>query len=125
MFHFLTLPLLRQVLDDAGLTLNDIDVFEIHEAFAGQVLSNLAAMNSTDFAKNSMGRSAKLGEVPIDKLNIHGGSLSLGHPFGATGVRLVATATNRLHREGGQYALVAACADGGLGHACIVERYDG
>lgn len=67
----------------------------------------------------------QLGQVPMDKLNIHGGSLSLGHPFGATGVRLVATATNRLHREGGRYALVAACADGGLGHACIVERYDG
>ncbi|CAM9251746.1 unnamed protein product [Ectocarpus sp. 4 AP-2014] len=113
-----------KVLDDAGLTLNDIDVFEIHEAFAGQVLSNLAAMNSTDFAQKSMGRSAKLGEVPMEKLNIHGGSLSLGHPFGATGVRLVATATNRLHREGGRYALVAACADGGLGHACIVERYE-
>ncbi|CAM9413776.1 unnamed protein product [Ectocarpus sp. 12 AP-2014] len=113
-----------KVLDDAGLTLNDIDVFEIHEAFAGQVLSNLAAMNSTDFAQKSMGRNAKLGEVPMEKLNIHGGSLSLGHPFGATGVRLVATATNRLHREGGRYALVAACADGGLGHACIVERYD-
>lgn len=60
----------------------------------------------------------------MEKLNIHGGSLSLGHPFGATGVRLVATATNRLHREGGRYALVAACADGGLGHACIIERYN-
>ena len=67
----------------------------------------------------------QLGEVPMEKLNVHGGSLSIGHPFGATGVRLVATATNRLHREGGRYALVAACADGGLGHACIIERYDG
>ncbi|CAN0054438.1 unnamed protein product [Ascophyllum nodosum] len=114
-----------KVLDDAGLTLKDIDVFEIHEAFAGQVLSNLAAMDSTEFAQKSMGRSEKLGEVPMEKLNVHGGSLSIGHPFGATGVRLVATATNRLHREGGRYALVAACADGGLGHACIIERYDG
>ncbi|CAM9266268.1 unnamed protein product [Phaeothamnion confervicola] len=112
-----------KVLDDLGLTLKDIDVFEIHEAFAGQVLSNLAAMDSDVFASKSMGRPAKLGEIPMDKLNVHGGSLSLGHPFGATGVRLVATATNRLHREGGRYALVAACADGGIGHACILERY--
>lgn len=113
-----------KVLNDLGLMLSDIDVFEIHEAFAGQVLSNLAAMDSDEFAKKSLGRPAKLGELPMDKLNTLGGSLSLGHPFGATGVRLVATATNRLHREGGRYALVAACADGGIGHACILERYD-
>ncbi|CAM9786537.1 unnamed protein product [Choristocarpus tenellus] len=114
-----------KVLDETGLTLKDIDVFEIHEAFAGQVLSNLAAMDSNSFAQKNMGRTSKLGEVPMDKLNVHGGSLSLGHPFGATGVRLVSTATNRLHREGGRFALVAACADGGLGHACLLERYDG
>eukprot|EP00640_Fibrocapsa_japonica_P001913 CAMPEP_0113938228 /NCGR_PEP_ID=MMETSP1339-20121228/4634_1 /TAXON_ID=94617 /ORGANISM="Fibrocapsa japonica" /LENGTH=438 /DNA_ID=CAMNT_0000941233 /DNA_START=83 /DNA_END=1399 /DNA_ORIENTATION=- /assembly_acc=CAM_ASM_000762 len=113
-----------KVLADAGLTLDDIDVFEIHEAFAGQVLANLAAMNSDKFAADRLpGRTSKLGEVPMEKLNIHGGSLSLGHPFGATGTRLLTTASNRLHREGKRFALVAACADGGLGHACILERY--
>eukprot|EP00611_Tribonema_gayanum_P019889 TRINITY_DN3539_c0_g2_i1.p1 TRINITY_DN3539_c0_g2~~TRINITY_DN3539_c0_g2_i1.p1 ORF type:complete len:483 (-),score=156.70 TRINITY_DN3539_c0_g2_i1:349-1698(-) len=115
---------IARVLDDAGLTLKDIDVFEIHEAFAGQVLSNLAAMDSDKFCKESMGRSGKLGAVPMEKLNTLGGSLSLGHPFGATGTRLVTTATNRLHREGGRFALVAACADGGIGHAAVIERYD-
>jgi acetyl-CoA acyltransferase len=98
-------------------------VIEIHEAFAGQVLSNLRALASDKFAQDSLGRSSKVGEVPMDKLNIHGGSLSLGHPFGATGTRLVTTATNRLHREGGKFALVAACADGGLAHAAILRRY--
>jgi len=114
----------RAVLDETGLTLADIDVFEIHEAFAGQVLSNLVAMNSDKFASEFLNRNSKLGEVPVEKLNCWGGSLAIGHPFGATGTRLVTTATNRLHKEGGKYALVAACADGGLGHAAIIERYD-
>eukprot|EP00968_Pinguiococcus_pyrenoidosus_P026179 scaffold7059_cov250-Pinguiococcus_pyrenoidosus.AAC.7 len=61
----------------------------------------------------------------MDKLNTLGGSLSIGHPFGATGARLLTTAANRLHREGGRFALLAACADGGLGHASVIERYDG
>ena len=61
--------------------------------------------------------------MPMEKFNIHGGSLSIGHPFGATGARLITTTANRLQREGGQFGLVAACADGGLGHACIVEAY--
>ncbi|CAM9352017.1 unnamed protein product [Chrysoparadoxa australica] len=113
-----------RVLKESGLTMQDIDVFEIHEAFAGQVLANLAAMNSDKFGRENLERSSKVGEVPMDKLNILGGSLSLGHPFGATGTRLVTTATNRLHREGGRYALLAACADGGIGHACILERVD-
>jgi acetyl-CoA acyltransferase len=115
---------IAKVLDEVGLTLKDIDVFEIHEAFAGQVLANLAAMDSDKFAKESMGRSSKLGLIPMEKLNTLGGSLSLGHPFGATGTRLVTTATNRLHRENGRFALIAACADGGLAHAAIIERYD-
>ena len=67
--------------------MQDIDVFEIHEAFAGQVLANLAAMNSDTFAKQSMGGRDKVGEVPMEKLNTLGGSLAVGHPFGATGTR--------------------------------------
>uniref|UniRef100_A0A8C8SP56 Trifunctional enzyme subunit beta, mitochondrial n=1 Tax=Pelusios castaneus TaxID=367368 RepID=A0A8C8SP56_9SAUR len=112
-----------KVLERAGLTLADIDVFEFHEAFAGQILANLKAMDSDWFAQNYMGRKSKVGAPPLEKFNSWGGSLSLGHPFGATGCRLVMTAAHRLKKEGGQYGLVAACAAGGQGHAMIVELY--
>lgn len=111
-----------QVLDGAGLGLDDIDVWELHEAFAGQVLAVLVALNSPDFARKRLGRDTPVGRIPMEKLNVHGGSLSLGHPFGATGARLVTTAVNRLHRENGRFAIVAACAAGGLGHAMLIER---
>merc|ERR1711894_574899 len=112
-----------KVLERAGLKMEDISVFEYHEAFAGQILANLKAMDSDYFAKTQMGRTSKVGTPPMDKFNLWGGSLSIGHPFGATGVRLVTTAANRLHKEDGQYALVAACAAGGLGHGMVIERY--
>ncbi|XP_052775615.1 trifunctional enzyme subunit beta, mitochondrial-like [Mya arenaria] len=112
-----------KVLDKSGLSMSDIDVFEYHEAFAGQILANLTALDSDVFAKNFLGKSSKVGAPAMDKFNLWGGSLSLGHPFGATGVRLVTTAANRLIKENGQYGLVAACAAGGIGHGMIVERY--
>lgn len=112
-----------KVMDALNLSLNDFDVFELHEAFAGQVLSVLTALNSDKFAKESLDREKKVGEIPMEKLNTLGGSLSLGHPFGATGVRLVTTAANRLIREDGEFALVSACAAGGQGHAVVLERY--
>ncbi len=102
---------------------SDIGVFEIHEAFAGQILSNLTAMESQKFADEKF-NGKKVGSVDMDKLNTKGGSLSLGHPFGATGSRLVTTAARRLQSEGQRFALIAACADGGTGHACILERYE-
>jgi acetyl-CoA acyltransferase len=105
------------------LTINDIDVFEVHEAFAGQVLSVLNALDSNHFAKQALGKQSKIGKIPMGKMNTLGGSLSLGHPFGATGVRLVTTAANRLLREDSKYALVTACAAGGQGHAIVIERY--
>jgi len=111
-----------KVLDMMGLTLSDIDVFEFHEAFAGQILTVLKALNSDKFANEKLDRDEKVGDIPMDKFNCWGGSLSLGHPFGATGARLVTTAANRLHHEDGQLALVAACAAGGQGHAIILER---
>jgi len=114
-----------KVLDSMGLQLSDIDVFEFHEAFAGQILTVLKALNSDSFAKEKLDRDKKVGEIPMDKFNCWGGSLSLGHPFGATGTRLVTTAVNRLHHEDGRLALLAACAAGGQGHAMIIERYDG
>lgn len=114
-----------KILDQMKLKLQDIDVFELHEAFAGQVLAVLKALESDKFAGESLNRTSAVGEIPLDKLNTMGGSLSLGHPFGATGVRLVTTAANRLIREDGTFALVTACAAGGQGHAVILERYEG
>mmetsp|Transcript_24751 Transcript_24751/g.50214 ORF Transcript_24751/g.50214 Transcript_24751/m.50214 type:complete len:468 (-) Transcript_24751:75-1478(-) len=115
----------HEVLTRNSLSLDaDMDVLEIHEAFAGQVLSNLTAMSSQKFADEKL-NGTPVGTVDHDKLNLKGGSLSIGHPFGATGTRLVGTAARRLVEGGGRFALVAACADGGCGHASILERYDG
>ncbi|RNC84363.1 MAG: thiolase family protein [Balneola sp.] len=113
-----------KALDAMEMSLDDIDVFEIHEAFAGQVLSVLNALESKNFNESSLRRDNTIGRIPMDKLNTMGGSLSLGHPFGATGARLVTTAVNRLHREDGKYAMVSACAAGGQGHAMIIEKYE-
>ena len=113
-----------KVLDDMSLKLDDIDVFEFHEAFAGQMLTVLKALASDDFAKDRLGKKKAVGKVPYDALNNWGGSLSIGHPFAATGVRMVTTAANRLVEENGKYALIAACAAGGQGHAMVIERYE-
>jgi acetyl-CoA acyltransferase len=94
-----------------NLNLKDIDVFEIHEAFAGQILANLRAMEENGH-----------GTVPMEKLNLWGGSLAIGHPLGATNIRNIVTACNRLKHEDGKYALVAACADGGLASALLIEK---
>lgn len=112
-----------RVLERAGLALKDIDVFEMHEAFAAQVIANLKVLDSDTFATEKLGLKKKVGEIPMDRLNTWGGSLSLGHPFGATGARLVMTAANRLVKEDGQFALVSSCAAGAHGNAMILERY--
>lgn len=112
-----------QVLERAGLTLNDMGVLEFHEAFAGQILGCIKAMGSEKFAKDMMNGRSKIGDVDMTKLNTEGGSLSLGHPFGATGVRLAFTTANRLIREDKQFGILAACAAGGQGVAQILERY--
>ena len=111
------------LLKKTGLTMADIGVVEFHEAFAGQVLANLEAMKSKAFAEKELGGS-HVGDITMEKINTQGGSLSLGHPFGATGGRLVTTASNRLARGEGKYALITACADAGLAHSCILERYE-
>ncbi|VDP05356.1 unnamed protein product [Soboliphyme baturini] len=92
-------------------------------ARGGVLLANLKALDSDYFAKTCLGRSEKFGIIPMEKVNLWGGSLAIGHPFGATGVRLVTHAVNRLIDTNGRLALVAACASGGLGHAMIIERY--
>lgn len=105
-----------------GLSLEDVEVIEIHEAFAGQVLAVLAAWSSSEFGRERLGLKGAFGEVEMERVNPWGGSVSLGHPFGATGARLVTTAAHRLHVEDGRYALVTACAAGGQGHAMLLER---
>ena len=114
-----------KLLQKTGMSLNDIDVFEFHEAFAGQIVANFKCLASDDFAKQKLGRDKAVGTIPLEKFNLWGGSLSLGHPFGATGARLVTTAANRLIKENGKYALLAACAAGAHGHAMILEKYNG
>ena len=116
-----------RILKQNNMSIPDIDVWEIHEAFAGQVLSNLNALDSDAFAKENLsgrdGRDAKVGEIPRDAINTRGGSLSVGHPFGATGARLATTAANRMIAEDKSTALVTACADSGIGTAMLLERY--
>jgi acetyl-CoA acetyltransferase len=113
-----------KVLKKTGLSLDQMDVIEFHEAFAGQILANIKALASDEFSKKNFGFDKAVGIVNINKLNTWGGSLSLGHPFGATGGRLATTASNRLIKENGKYALLAACAAGAHGHAMILERWN-
>lgn len=108
-------------LQRAGLSLDDMDLIEMHEAFASQVLSNLAGFVSREWAERA-GVSKPVGEVDRAKLNVMGGSLSIGHPFGATGGRILMTLCNELARRGGQFGLMTVCAAGGMGHAMIIER---
>ncbi|CAK4082834.1 unnamed protein product [Aphanomyces euteiches] len=115
---------IAKILKRNNLTLNDIDHFDIHEAFAGQVLANLNALADAKFCKQEFGWSDAVGRVPHDKLNSWGGSLALGHPFGATGSRLVNTGSNKLVKEGGKYALLAACADSGLSYVGLLRKYE-
>jgi len=106
----------------AGMRLADIDLVEIHEAFSAQVLSNLQAWASRKFADEHLGGAEPIGEVPDEKLNPRGGSIALGHPFAATGARLVHQALRELEDKGKGTALISICAAGGLGAACILER---
>lgn len=108
-------------LDRAGLTLADMDLVEMHEAFAAQVASNLQALASREWA-DRLGRSAPVGAVDPDRLNVSGGSIALGHPFGATGARLTTTLARALARTNGRYGLLSVCAQGGMGFAMVLER---
>ncbi len=105
----------------AGLSLQDIDLVEMHEAFAAQVLSNLRGLDSPEWAERA-GFRQPVGEVDRARLNVMGGSIALGHPFGATGARITTTLANELVRRGGQFGLMTVCAAGGLGFAMVIER---
>jgi acetyl-CoA acyltransferase len=108
-------------LDRAGLTLKDMDLVDMHEAFAAQILCNVQAFGSRRFAEEKLGRSEAIGEIDDTRFNVHGGSLALGHPFAATGARMVTTVLRELKRRGGKFGLATACAAGGLGAAVVLE----
>ena len=111
-----------QLLKRNNLTLQDFDFYEIHEAFAAQVLCTLKAWEDEDFCKTKLGASGALGSIDRSKLNVVGSSLALGHPFAATGARIVATAAKLLKEKGSGRALISICTAGGMGVAAIVER---
>ncbi|MCG8458886.1 MAG: acetyl-CoA C-acyltransferase [Holophagales bacterium] len=111
-----------QALDRAGLKLSDIDLVEMHEAFAAQILSNMKAFASGRFAEEELGRTAPMGEVPLDRFNVGGGSISIGHPFGATGARVTMQLLYELRRRDLKHGLMTVCAAGGSGFSMVVER---
>jgi acetyl-CoA acyltransferase len=106
----------------AGLTLADMDLIEMHEAFAAQVASNIQALESPAWASRELGRGAPVGKVDRERLNVCGGSIALGHPFGATGARLTTTLARELHRREARFGLLSVCAQGGMGFAMVLER---
>ncbi|WP_031470220.1 acetyl-CoA C-acetyltransferase [Sciscionella sediminilitoris] len=111
-----------EMLDNAGLGLQDFDFYEVHEAFASQVLSTLAAWEDPGFCKEKLGRDAALGSIDMAKLNVNGSSLAAGHPFAATGGRIVATLAKLLAEKGSGRGLISVCAAGGQGITAILER---
>ena len=111
-----------RALERAGVELEQIDLVEMHEAFAAQVASNIQALESETWAREALGRSHPVGHVDRARLNVCGGSIALGHPFGATGARLVTTLANEMVRRGAHLGLVSVCAQGGMGFAMVLER---
>ena len=110
-----------EMLKDAGLNLQDFDFYEIHEAFAAQTIATLKAWQSEQFCRDRLGRNQPLGPIDLNKLNVKGGSIAIGHPFAATGARVVATMAKLLHENGGGRGLVSVCTAGGMGVTAILE----
>jgi acetyl-CoA acyltransferase len=110
-----------KALDRAGIGWHDLGLIEIHEAFAAQVLSNVQAWSTQAWAER-VGRSAPLGDIDWNKTNVMGGSIAIGHPFGATGARIITTISNEMVRRDVQFGLVSICAAGGMGFALVLER---
>lgn len=113
---------ISKMVDRAGLTLQDFDFYEIHEAFAGVVLTTMAALDDDKFCKERLGRDAKMGTIDRSKLNVNGSSIAVGHPFAATGGRIVATLAKMLEEKGSGRGLISICAAGGQGVTAILER---
>ena len=122
--HLLMAPAyaVPRMLDKAGLTLQDFDFYEIHEAFAAQVLATLKAWEDPKYCRERLGRDEPLGSIDRSKLNVNGGSLAVGHPFAATGGRIVATLAKQLDENGGGRGLISVCAAGGHGVTAILEK---
>jgi len=110
-----------KALERAGISWGELGLVEIHEAFAAQVLSNVQAWASTIWAER-LGLSAPVGEVDWERTNVMGGSIAIGHPFGATGARIVTTLANEMRRRDVQFGLISICAQGGMGSALVLER---
>ncbi|RZR42867.1 acetyl-CoA C-acyltransferase FadI [Vibrio vulnificus] len=110
-----------KVLQNTGLALSDLTLIDMHEAFAAQALANVKMFASDKFAQENLGRSKAMGEIDMDKFNVLGGSIAYGHPFAATGARIMTQTLRELKRRGGGLALNTACAAGGLGAAMILE----
>jgi acetyl-CoA C-acetyltransferase len=104
-----------------NLTLQDFDFYEIHEAFAGQVLCTLKAWESEEYCRRVLHRSDAMGAIDRTKMNVKGGSVALGHPFAATGARIVASLAKTLHQSGKGRGLISICTAGGMGVAAILE----
>jgi len=111
-----------KALDRAGVGWHDLGLVEMHEAFAAQVLSNIQALESRSWAEEKLGRSEAIGQVDRAILNVMGGSIALGHPFGATGARITLTLANEMKRRDVQFGLISVCAQGGMGFAMVLER---
>jgi acetyl-CoA C-acetyltransferase len=111
-----------RLLQRNSLTLQDFDFYEIHEAFAGQVLCTLKAWESADYCKKVLKLDSPLGSIDRRKMNVKGGSLAVGHPFAATGGRIVASAAKILKEKGQGRILISICTAGGMGVAAIIER---
>ncbi len=110
-----------RLLERNGLKLQDLDLYEIHEAFAAQTLATLKAWEDADFCKKNLGLKGALGSIDRSKLNVNGGSLAAGHPFAATGGRLIAGLAKELHARGGGTGLLSVCAAGGLGVTALIS----
>jgi len=111
-----------RLLERNQMKLQDFEFYEIHEAFAGQVLCTLKAWESKDYCEKRIGRKDALGSLDRSKMNVKGGSVALGHPFAATGARIIMTLAKLLHQKGSGRGLISICTGGGMGVAAIVER---
>jgi acetyl-CoA C-acetyltransferase len=113
------------MLKDAGLALQDFDFYEIHEAFAAQTIATLTAWESASFCRERLGRDEPLGAIEMSRLNVKGGSIAIGHPFAATGARVIANMAKLLREKGSGRGLLSVCTAGGMGVTAIMEAAGG
>ena len=110
-----------EMLKDANLRLQDFDFYEIHEAFAAQTIATLMAWQSESFCRDKLGRNEPMGPIELSRLNVKGGSIAIGHPFAATGARIIGTMAKLLAQKGSGRGLISVCTAGGMGVTAIME----